>query len=81
MYPIVALLMRECTEPYPIPNSKIVLEKGMKIAIPMAGFQMDPKYFNSPEKFDPDRFADNNHKPTPTFMPFGDGPRICIGKF
>lgn len=79
MYPVVPLSLRECTAPYRIPDSNYTIEKGTLIAVPVGGIQMDPKYYPNPEHFNPDRFADNNHKPNPTFLPFGDGPRICIG--
>ena len=44
-------------------------------------FQMDPGFFPQPENFDPERFSrerKNNIKPG-TFLPFGMGPRQCLG--
>uniref|UniRef100_A0A1B6L1J5 Cytochrome P450 n=1 Tax=Graphocephala atropunctata TaxID=36148 RepID=A0A1B6L1J5_9HEMI len=70
--------MRECTIPYRIPDSDIVLEKGLFLNIPIRGLHMDPKVYPDPEIFNPDRFVDNNFKPNSMYMPFGDGPRICI---
>lgn len=45
--------------------------------------QLDPKYWPDPFKYDPERFSDENkHNIKPfTFMPFGVGPRTCIGNF
>ena len=38
-------------------------------------------YFADPERFDPDRFAPEREKQLPrgAYLPFGAGPRVCIG--
>lgn len=43
---------------------------------------MDPKYYPDPEVFEPDRFLDENKHmiKTGTFMPYGIGPRVCVGE-
>lgn len=58
------------------------IEKNMSIWIPIYGYHHDPKYFADPEKFDPDRFNEENKKNivAGTYLPFGYGPRNCIGK-
>ncbi len=39
-----------------------------------------PEYWDTPEEFRPQRFAPDAPKPAPyTYLPFGGGPRNCIG--
>jgi cytochrome P450 len=41
----------------------------------------DPRYYDEPERFLPDRWLDERYKTAPRFsyFPFGGGPRVCIG--
>jgi cytochrome P450 len=42
----------------------------------------DPRFFDQPEKFMPERWLDGlmERLPAGTYFPFGDGPRRCIGQ-
>lgn len=73
--------MRKCTKTYNIPDTDIMIEKGITTLIPAYGLHWDPEYFPEPEQFDPERFHDVNRAKLHdyTHIPFGDGPRICIG--
>lgn len=64
-------------------DAKFRFEKGVPIWIPIYGLHHDPKYYPDPEKFDPERFSDENKRNIVpgTYLPFGIGPRKCIGKY
>ncbi|XP_059479282.1 probable cytochrome P450 6a14 isoform X2 [Neocloeon triangulifer] len=81
-HPPVSRVERSCTVPsYTIPGTSAVLKKGDIIMIPIRGLSLDPKHFPDPLKFNPDRFLpEERAKRSPyVFMPFGSGPRNCIG--
>jgi len=80
-YPIVATLDRVVTKDYIVPDTDLVLKKGTHVLIPLQGIQNDPEYFVDPEKFDPERFTPENKESLHpcVYMPFGEGPRICVG--
>ncbi|KRT82368.1 cytochrome P450, partial [Oryctes borbonicus] len=82
MYPPLAFLNRICTKDYKLPNANVTIEEGTAILVSNLGIHWDPEYYPNPEKFDPDRFTEENKRtrPTFTFLPFGEGPRICIGQ-
>jgi cytochrome P450 family 6 len=82
-YPPIPILKRECTKDYEIPGTDVVLENGMTTVIPIYALHRDPKYYPEPERFDPERFNANEKAKRHQFvyLPFGEGPRICIGTF
>jgi cytochrome P450 len=81
-YPPVPILNRECTKTYKIPDTDIVLEKGILTVVPVLALHYDPKYYPDPERFDPERFSEEEKAKRHhyVYLPFGEGPRICIGK-
>lgn len=81
-YPPLVTLNRVVTRSYVLPGTKIKLKPGTKIIIPVYGLHYDPKFFKNPYTFDPERFSEENvHNLVPnTYIPFGEGPRFCIGK-
>ncbi|XP_054714031.1 cytochrome P450 3A8-like [Uloborus diversus] len=81
LYPAAPRLERVADEEYKIENEGITIPKGMLISIPICGIQRDPEYFPDPEKFDPDRFTPEERasRDQYVYMPFGMGPRNCIG--
>lgn len=51
------------------------------VLVPVYGVHRDPRYYPNPDKFDPERFSDENKgniEPL-SYFPFGSGPRNCIG--
>nr|XP_049464507.1 probable cytochrome P450 9f2 isoform X2 [Anopheles coluzzii] len=75
---------RLCVRDYVVDDGdrlKFTIDKGTVVFIPIAGLHHDPQYYPNPSKFDPERFSvENRDKINPnTYLPFGIGPRNCIG--
>ncbi|CAH1401480.1 unnamed protein product [Nezara viridula] len=80
MYPPVGNLCRVCTKPYRIPGTDIQLDEGVSLVIPVFALHHDPELYPDPESFIPERFTDKELQKAPYYLPFGGGPRICIGQ-
>ncbi|KAG8228709.1 hypothetical protein J437_LFUL009390 [Ladona fulva] len=80
IHPPVGLLSRIADENYTIPGTDLKIEKNTMIFISTYSMQHDEKFFSEPLKFDPDRFLHRNEWNHFSFLPFGDGPRLCIGE-
>ncbi|XP_048588796.1 cytochrome P450 3A19 isoform X2 [Nematostella vectensis] len=80
MYPPGTLLTRTCMKECTIQGIRI--PKGCDIFVTSYSMQRDPRNYPDPEKFDPERFSPEAKQARDpyTFLPFGHGPRDCIGK-
>ncbi|HWP28608.1 MAG TPA: cytochrome P450, partial [Chloroflexota bacterium] len=79
LYPPAWALAREAVQDceiggYPVPAGTIVVMSQWLL-------HRDPRYFDAPERFLPERWADGLAKRLPryAYFPFGGGPRLCIG--
>lgn len=79
-YPALPILNRICTKDYAVPNSSKIIKEGSAIIISLLALGRDPLNFPNPMEYRPERYTDQ----PPNFnedanIPFGDGPRMCIG--
>lgn len=69
-YPALPFITRECTKDYVIPGLDLTIPKETQIFISSFGLHMDPKHFENPEEFNPNRF-DGGSADKP-YYPVGD---------
>nr|XP_012223632.1 PREDICTED: uncharacterized protein LOC105672931 [Linepithema humile] len=86
LWPVQVFVDRLCVQDFELPpalpgDKPFVIKKGMNVWFPVYGLHRDLKYFERPNEFDPDRFLDENKKNInmAAYIPFGIGPRMCIG--
>lgn len=62
----------------------VLIEKGTSIQLPIYAIHHDGSLYDDPNEFKPERFESisvNDLRKSGIFLPFGDGPRRCIGNF
>lgn len=66
---------------FDLDGKSITIPKDHSVLIPNFSWHRDPNNFPDPEKFDPDRFNEENivNQNLNAYAPFGLGPRNCIG--
>ncbi|KAM9454518.1 cytochrome P450 3A30-like [Clarias gariepinus] len=79
LYPVALRLERVCKKTVEI--SGITIPKDSVVMVPIYALHRDPEYWPDPETFNPDRFTQENKESIEpyAYMPFGLGPRNCIG--
>ncbi|KAI5638879.1 cytochrome p450 domain-containing protein [Phthorimaea operculella] len=80
LYPALGIITREVMDTYELPSG-LILEPGTSIHLPVYHLHHNPEYFPDPEQYRPERFLPENkaHIIPYTYMPFGEGQRICLG--
>jgi cytochrome P450 len=77
LYPPVYVFSRMSTADveiggYAVPSGTVIL-------ISPYTLQRRPDLWPDPLRFDPERFAGTSERPSEAWIPFSDGPRVCIG--
>ncbi|CAL8144564.1 unnamed protein product [Orchesella dallaii] len=80
-YPPLGRLERKCVKDYHDPESGLRIPKDATVIIPVDGIHNDTQYYEHPDKFYPEHFTpEKKAERNPyTYLPFGVGPRNCIG--
>jgi len=80
LYPPVTNLPREATQDCELGG--YIIPKGTTLIVSQWVMHRHPHYFSEPEAFNPERWANDLEKQLPrgVYIPFGDGPHVCIGK-
>lgn len=79
LYPPITFIPRVATENTVIGTKKI--KRGTMVMISPWAIHRHQKLWPNPDAFDPDRFsAGREHEIVPgSYIPFGSGPRVCVG--
>jgi cytochrome P450 len=79
LYPPATLLPRQAIEDVTVGG--YTLQKASTVFISPYVVHHDPRWYPEPERFLPERWANDFEKSIPhyAYLPFGGGPRYCIG--
>lgn len=79
LYPPVPLMTRQALEDVALDGREI--RAGTSIVMPIYTIHRHARRWDAPDEFLPERFAEEREAAMPRYqyMPFGAGPRICIG--
>jgi cytochrome P450 len=80
MYPSEWLMTRTARADDRLPSGLLV-RRGRQVMISSYALGRNARHFLDPEQFDPDRFVGSPSWPRGAYIPFGAGPRGCIGEF
>lgn len=80
LYPPAWIIGRAVQTPYSYGSYSF--PRGTLLIMSQYVSHRNPRYFASPERFDPDRWTPEFKEQLPRFayFPFGGGPRVCIGE-
>lgn len=76
--PVITMVSRLGNESIQVGGYTI--PKGTRVQAAVLQIHMDPELWPEPETFSPERFIDTNASSLPHYLPFGVGPKMCMGK-
>ncbi|XP_061729755.1 cytochrome P450 6B1-like [Cydia pomonella] len=79
LHPAYSITSRKCTKMYKFPDG-LVIDRGLTATIPIEALHQDRRFYEKPEIFNPDRFDEGKLKHAYSYIPFGAGPRKCVGE-
>ncbi len=91
--PLAAMVLKETMRLYPpaymvgrraereVPLGDVILRRGDTVFVNIFAMHRRADVFEAPDQFRPERFAPKREKllPRGAYLPFGAGPRVCIG--
>ncbi|GHD99136.1 cytochrome P450 [Defluviimonas sp. 20V17] len=77
LYPPAAFLSRTAQKPDRLCGRDV--RPGETVMLPIYALHRHHLLWADPDRFDPDRFSDPKAIDRYAYLPFGDGPRVCIG--
>jgi cytochrome P450 len=79
LYPPAPIMSRQASADTELAG--VPVKAGTQVIIPIYAIQRHRRRWSNPDHFEPERFAPEHeaHIPRYQYMPFGAGPRICIG--
>ncbi len=79
LYPSAYTIGRQAIDPCELDGYRV--PAGGTVLMSQWAVHRDPRWFDEPERFLPERWADGLERRLPKFayFPFGGGPRVCIG--
>lgn len=80
LHPPYAVITRKCVNMYKFLDSKIVLDRNVTVNVPVEAIHNDNSFYKDADIFNPQRFLDDSPMQSYAYLPFGAGPRKCVGK-
>lgn len=79
LYPPAHIIGREASRDVLLGGYRV--PKGTTVLVSPWAMHHDPRFFRDPEAFRPDRWLDGSAARLPryVYLPFGGGPRVCVG--
>ncbi|XP_077301146.1 cytochrome P450 4g1-like [Arctopsyche grandis] len=82
LHPTGPTQMRYLETDLELKHRKLIIPKGASLVLATYSLHRNPKYYENPDKYEPERFLPQNSKRRPqyAFVPFSAGLRDCIGR-